>query len=389
MGWVALLLACAGSASAIVCWRRWRATIDDRDLVLGRLAEETERTALLARACDRLSGAFDVLEDGVIVVDDQGDVVVLNTVAERYQDARRAELLAHEAASKLLADAQRGMPSEQELVLFGPPKQILLLRGAPLWARGRVVGAVVWIRDVTEPRRINDVRRDFVANVSHELRTPIGALGLLAETMADEADLAVMRQFAERIVRESERLARIVDDLLDLSQLEGAPRSDREVVDVRSIVLDAVDQIASAADAAKIEVRVAAIDPRLAVRADRRQLVSAVFNLLDNAVKYSEPGSIVDVSVEPGASTVGVMVRDRGIGIPTRDLERIFERFYRVDRARSRETGGTGLGLSIVRHVAQAHAGEVSVISHEGEGSAFTLSFPLAEASLASEETVT
>lgn len=354
-----------------------------------QLTAETERTALLARGRDRLIDAFDALEDGVIVVDDQGEVVVRNAAAARYEGARRAEALAEAAGQELLEQALRGVPGEEELALFGPPRQMLALRGDPIWARGRVVGAVVWIRDVTEPRRVNDVRRDFVANVSHELRTPIGALGLLAETMADETDLAVMRQFAERIVREADRLARIVDDLLDLSQLEGDPRDERDLVDVRSIVHDAVEQIASAADAAAIEIRVAPIDPRLHVRAERRQIVSAVFNLLDNAVKYSEPGSAVDVSVDAGARTVGVMVRDRGIGIPTRDLERIFERFYRVDRARSRETGGTGLGLSIVRHVAQAHGGEVSVISHEGEGSAFTLSFPLAEASLTPEETVT
>lgn len=354
-----------------------------------QLAAETERTALLARARDRLADAFEALEDGVIVVDDQGEMVVRNQAAARYQGARRSEVLAEDAGQSLLEQALRGVPGDQELALFGPPRQALALRAEPLWARGRVVGAVVWIRDVSAPRRVDDVRRDFVANVSHELRTPIGALGLLAETMADETDFAVMRQFAERIVREADRLAHIVDDLLDLSQLEGDPRDDRDLVDVRSIVHDAVERIASAADAASIVIRVAEIDENVRLRAERRQIVSAVFNLLDNAVKYSEPGSGVDVSVTTGDRTVAIMVRDRGIGIPTRDLERIFERFYRVDRARSRETGGTGLGLSIVRHVAQAHDGEVSVISHEGEGTTFTLSFPLADASLEREETVT
>ncbi len=384
--WLGLLVALGAGCVAIVCWRRMHGSEEGRRALAGQLADETERAALLTRARDRLAGAFDALEDGVIVVDDQGEAVVRNAVAERYQGARRADVLADEAADELLAQALRGIPGERELALFGPPRSMLQLRAEPLWVRGRVVGAVAWIRDVTEPRRVDDVRRDFVANVSHELRTPIGALGLLAETMADETDIDLMRQFAERMVREADRLARIVDDLLDLSLLEAEQSALHEVVDVRSIVHDAVEQISGAAEAAAIPIRVASITPQLKIEGDRRQLVSAVFNLLDNAIKYSEPGSAVDVTVDEGKQSVAVMVRDRGIGIPTRDLERIFERFYRVDRARSRDTGGTGLGLSIVRHVAQAHGGEVSVISHEGEGSAFTLSIPLAAASLPTEE---
>jgi two-component system sensor histidine kinase SenX3 len=374
VGWVGLVLAIAAGSVAFVYRWRLRSMSSERQALAEQLAEETERSALLARARDRLAGAFDALEDGVIVVDDQGEIVVMNTVAERYQGARRADVLAGEAASELLTDALRGVPGERELALFGPPRVVLQLRAEPLWTRGRVVGAVVWVRDVTEPRRVDDVRRDFVANVSHELRTPIGALALLAETMADETDLDQMRAFAERMVREADRLARIVDDLLDLSLLEAEHSDVHEIVDVRSVVHDAVEQVASAADAAAIALHVAAVPQGLKVEGDRRQLVSAVFNLLDNAIKYSEPGAAVDVTVEEGNQSVAVMVRDHGIGIPTRDLERIFERFYRVDRARSRDTGGTGLGLSIVRHVAHAHGGEVSVISHEGEGSVFTLS---------------
>ncbi len=383
VGWV---LAVAATGVAVELGRRLHRAEEHRDAHDALLADETERTAYLARARDRLVDALDALEDGVIVLDEQGEVVARNDRADRYAGTRRSEVLAQEAADELLAAALRGVPGDRELALFGPPRVVLALSAAPLWSRGRVVGAVAWIRDVSEPRRVDDVRRDFVANVSHELRTPIGALGLLAETMADETDPEVMRRFAERMVREADRLARIVDDLLDLTLLESDAGAVPEVVQIRSVVADAVEQIRSAAEAAHIPIRVTDIDPELHVMVERRQLVSAVYNLLDNAVKYSEPGSPVEVTVDTGNESAAVMVRDRGIGIPTRDLERIFERFYRVDRARSRDTGGTGLGLSIVRHVAQAHGGEVSVISHEGEGSAFTLSIPLARSNGTSDD---
>ena len=383
VGWV---LAVAATGVAVELGRRLHRAEEHRDAHDALLADETERTAYLARARDRLVDALDALEDGVIVLDEQGEVVARNDRADRYAGTRRSEVLAQEAADELLAAALRGVPGDRELALFGPPRVVLALSAAPLWSPGRVVGAVAWIRDVSEPRRVDDVRRDFVANVSHELRTPIGALGLLAETMADETDPEVMRRFAERMVREADRLARIVDDLLDLTLLESDAGAVPEVVQIRSVVADAVEQIRSAAEAAHIPIRVTDIDPELHVMVERRQLVSAVYNLLDNAVKYSEPGSPVEVTVDTGNESAAVMVRDRGIGIPTRDLERIFERFYRVDRARSRDTGGTGLGLSIVRHVAQAHGGEVSVISHEGEGSAFTLSIPLARSNGTSDD---
>jgi two-component system sensor histidine kinase SenX3 len=345
------------------------------------IANEIERTAVLARGRDLLTAAVAAFDAGVVVVDRQGDELMRNVAMSRLTGSRRVQVLVDEACEGMLRGALAGESSSRELPLFGPPHLVLSIRAAPLTKDDRVVGAVAWVIDVTQPHRVDDVRKDFVANVSHELRTPIGALGVLAETMVDETDIEVTRKFAARIVREADRLARLVDDLLDLSQLEADAPVERELVDVDVIVRAAIEQVASAAEAATIGVRAGMIAPDLRVTADRRQLVSAVYNLLDNAVKYSEPGSTVDVTVDRLERSVAIMVRDRGIGIPSRDLERIFERFYRVDRARSRETGGTGLGLSIVRHVARAHGGDVSVISHEGEGSAFTLSLPLAESS--------
>jgi two-component system sensor histidine kinase SenX3 len=257
---------------------------------------------------------------------------------------------------------------------------VLQLRAFPLRRDREIVGAVSFTRDVSESRRVESVRRDFVANVSHELKTPIGALALLAETMAVNDDPAVMRQLAERVVREADRLAAIVDDLLDLSTIEAQEAPTRVPLPVPLLVSEAVDFVSASAAAAHVPLEVAPSPPDIEIVCDPAQMRSALVNLLDNAIKYSGPGDAVQVGACVSGNRIAFVVRDHGIGIPSRDLERIFERFYRVDRARSRETGGTGLGLSIVRHVAQAHGGDVTVQSLEGEGSTFTLSLPLAGA---------
>ena len=236
---------------------------------------------------------------------------------------------------------------------------------------------MAFTRDVSEARRVESVRRDFVANVSHELKTPIGALGLLAETMAATDDANVVQQLADRVVREADRLSRIVDDLLDLSQIEAQEAPSRAPIPVRLLVAETVDLVQSAAELAEVPIRIAPEPPEIELACDRRQMRSALINLLDNAIKYSGPHQPVEIGATVVGDRVAIAVRDHGIGIPTRDLERIFERFYRVDRARSRETGGTGLGLAIVRHVAQAHGGDVTVESREGEGSTFTLHVPI------------
>jgi two-component system, OmpR family, sensor histidine kinase SenX3 len=327
---------------------------------------------------DRLTAALQAVTDGVMVVDVEGRVLVCNAAASRFTGARHSDAVAEQAISELLEQALLGQPAERELILFGPPRQTLHLRAFPLPEHGARSGAVAFVRDVTEARRTENMRRDFVANVSHELRTPIGALAVLAEAIAGGSESEVTGQLAERMVRESERLARIVEDLLDLSLLEAQERSGREPLPVVALVGDAVDQVRGAADTRGISIDASSLPTELRIDCDRRQVVSAIFNLLDNAVKYSEPGQPVEVTAARQGDRVAIAVRDHGIGIPSRDLERIFERFYRVDRARSRHTGGTGLGLAIVRHTAQAHGGEVTVESHEGEGTTFTLLLPAA-----------
>jgi two-component system sensor histidine kinase SenX3 len=334
---------------------------------------------------ESLAGAVAAFEDGVVVVDAKGNEVMRNAAGERFHGARHADALVEDALRTLLAPALRGERSQRELQLFGPPREVLLVRTAPLWRRNRVIGAVAFVRDVSELRRVESVRRDFVANVSHELKTPIGALSLLAETMAVGEDSPVNTQLADRVQREANRLGRIVDDLLDLSLIEAQERPTREPVPVHVVLHEAAERVRGAADAVGIPLSVAPVATDLVVAGDRSQLVSAVTNLLDNAVKYSEPGEPVEVDATAGDGTICISVRDHGIGIPSRDLERIFERFYRVDRARSRATGGTGLGLSIVRHVAQAHGGDVTVESTEGEGSTFRLRVPLPSSKKLSE----
>ena len=333
-----------------------------------------ERTADPARL-RQLEQALLALPEGVIVVDSEGRTVLRNAPAERFHDARHADALAEGALNELLDAARRGTEGERDLELFGPPRQEMRIRALPLQGSAGVIGAVAFVHDLSEAKRVENLRRDFVANVSHELKTPIGALLLLAETMVAETDAAVLAQLAERVRSEAERLGRIIDDLLHLSEIEAQEMLVRDVVPVSELLRQALERVDAVAEAARIPIKVTEpVD--LLVSCDRAQVVGAITNLLDNAVKYSEEGEQVELSAARGDEFVEIVVRDHGIGVPSRDLERIFERFYRVDRARSRISGGTGLGLAIVRHVARAHGGDVMVESREGEGSTFRLRLP-------------
>jgi two-component system, OmpR family, sensor histidine kinase SenX3 len=254
------------------------------------------------------------------------------------------------------------------------------VRVAPL--SGAVGGGglvLVLAEDQTESRRVEEVRRDFVANVSHELKTPVGALALLAETIEDAADdEEAVRRFAGRMRQEAARLTFLVQDLITLSRIQAAePIPDPHAVSVDLVIAEALDRCRMKANARGITL--ASIGVRgLTVLGEDDLLVTAVRNLLENAVVYSPERTRVVVCVKKlGDGGLEISVADQGIGIPERDLERIFERFYRVDPARSRATGGTGLGLAIVKHVTAAHGGRVTVRSVEGAGSTFTLWLPL------------
>src|SRR5215217_125051 len=235
-----------------------------------------------------------------------------------------------------------------------------------------------------ELRRVNKIRRDFVANVSHELKTPATSLRLLAESLVEilEEDPEQARFFAEQLKNETERLAQLITDLLDLARLEseeGIPNP--TPVDVRGALMVVLSRLRPAAHQKNITLSwkrsgSSSSTDLYTVRGDETQLISMFTNLVDNAVKYTSSGGSVEIAAEPNESEVVVRVSDTGIGIPEEKLSRIFERFYRVDKARSKKTGGTGLGLSIVRHVAENHGGRVTVESVLDEGSSFTVCLP-------------
>jgi two-component system sensor histidine kinase SenX3 len=324
----------------------------------------------------RASSALNAIPQGIVICDEDGREAFRNEIADAFTGARHAEVLVEHAVQEALLAALAGSPQRRNLDILGPPRRVLLISAVPIDDGARPTGALAIIDDVSERRRLEAVRRDFVANISHELKTPVGALGLLAETITAEDDPAVTRRLAARMTGEAQRVGRIIDDLLALSRIEAEEHPVREPVGVNAVVHEAVDRIASLAEAQRITITTDGVGRRHTVRGDRRQLVSALANLLENACKYSEDGSSVGVSSKADGHWVEIAVRDEGVGIPASDLERIFERFYRVDRARSRDTGGTGLGLAIVRHVAGNHRGEVRVESREGDGSVFTLRLP-------------
>jgi two-component system sensor histidine kinase SenX3 len=456
----------------------------------------------------RLRRSLDTLTQGVVLCDENGTVIYRNGRANALMVSRHGDALAAQAVTEVLEDAWHEGSAERTLDLYGPPRRTLQVRAYQIDDGRRPLGVIALIEDVSERRRLEEIRRDFVANVSHELKTPMGALGLLAETLVSEPDPEVAQRLAGRIHNEAFRVSRIIDDLLDLSRIESEEAPPREPVLVNLVMADAIERVRATADQRGIEIVLHEPSPPVAVMGDRRQLVSAMHALLENAITYSYDDSKVVVSgtvqrvnhttthapaaqgdelevdlgtgevflgqrekeksdtegegaegetaepdhgveepvsptpaehtpagegpvepvftpeildnftepagtpaaagttVPPVASATGsaapegevavtettssipnwrieerdnvrITVQDHGIGIPARDLDRIFERFYRVDHGRSRDTGGTGLGLSIVRHVANNHQGWVDVESREGEGSTFTLVLPI------------
>ncbi|HVC14389.1 MAG TPA: ATP-binding protein [Acidimicrobiales bacterium] len=490
----------------------------------------TEAVADSSADAIRLRRSLDTFPQGVVLCDENGTVVYRNARANALMASRHGDALAAQAVTELLENAWDAGAAERTLDLYGPPRRTLAVRARLIDDGRRPLGVIAIIEDISERRRLEEIRRDFVANVSHELKTPMGALGLLAETLVAEPDVEVARRLASRIHTEAFRVSRIIDDLLDLSRIESEAAPPREPVLVNLVMAEAVERVRASAEQRAITITLSEPEPPVVVLGDRRQLVSAMHALIENAVTYSYDGSTVTVAakvtpagleaaaspwggagatgftpspsgvqvastviVAPGVATtatpssfspapgvtatpakpqdgepsaagdagsapqggnsgtgadltnparanlpapggtashwtapgtngvgsgsragapgdevpggapavlaagpatpdepsgaplharvakdtVRISVHDHGVGIPARDLDRIFERFYRVDHGRSRDTGGTGLGLSIVRHVANNHQGWVEVESREGEGSTFTLVLPL------------
>ena len=316
--------------------------------------------------------AVNSLSVGVVVVGTDGKVIFRKKLAESVTGVVHSDVLVEEVVEQHLSVALNGETKRQVLDLFGPPRKVFAVSATPL----AIGGAVAMIEDITERYLVDAVRTDFVANISHELKTPVGALAVLAEALSQEDDLEIIHRLSEKMVDEAIRVGRTIDDLLELSRIEFGGEAVKDEVDAAVILSESISRAAPLASLHSIKIAMAELPSPLKVVGDRRQLVSAIGNLVENAVKYSESGSSVEVSARPDGDSVEFAVTDFGLGIPARDLDRVFERFYRVDRARSRDTGGTGLGLAIVRHVANNHGGDVSVTSIEGEGSTFSLKIP-------------
>ncbi len=329
-------------------------------------------------------------DSGIAVVDKHHDVVLFNPRAEQLGLVRNRLLdpRAWAAAQEVLSSGRSTEcdlsdpkdPHKRERVAVRCVARRLSKSEAssPDSSASRDVNFVVlFADDDSEQVRMEATRRDFVANVSHELKTPVGAMSLLAEAMLESADdPESVRHFGERLLAEATRMGIMVSELIELSRLQGAEkRPEMDIVDVDEVVAAAVDRSRTAAEASSISVNPDS-PSGLEVVGNQTLLVTALSNLVENAIHYSPPGSRVSISRTLRGGMVSIAVTDRGIGIAKEDQQRVFERFFRVDKARSRQTGGTGLGLAIVKHVAANHNGEITLWSRPGTGSTFTLRIP-------------
>ncbi|HVW80815.1 MAG TPA: ATP-binding protein [Mycobacteriales bacterium] len=320
-----------------------------------------------------------LLPTAAVLLDADDNARLANSAAVRMGVVREGSLDVPALVTLVRAARRTGTAQTEEIVLGANefPRRMMTVgaRAEPL-PDGEV--ALV-VDDLTEAKRVESVRRDFVANVGHEIKTPVGALQLLAEAALDaHDDPDAVRRFVGRMQREAQRLSRLVQELLDLSRLQGGePLPEANEVLVDAVIDEAVDRARLAAEVKAITIARGG-DPNLVVYGDEAQLAIAVGNLLDNAVAYSGEGTRVAVGVHRRGDVIEIAVTDQGIGIAEAEQERIFERFYRVDPARSRETGGTGLGLAIVKHTIGNHGGEVAVWSRPGAGTTFTIRLPAA-----------
>jgi len=377
----------AGDLSRRLPWRSG----DELGAIASALDEMVEQLRRrLAQASDeqaRLRAVLQGMVEGVLVLDRAGRVILANPrlrelfgVWGAVEGRPALEVIRRADVESALAEAARTPdPVVRELHLGADGGRDLEMHAVRFPAQGAQLGTVAVFHDVTEIHRLEGIRRDFVANVSHELRTPLTAIRGFAETLrGSEVSAEQRRQYLDVILRHADRLTALIEDLLELSRIEGGTRElAPEPLDAAALARGLLQDLKPRLDAKRLRAECRA-EPAPPVWADRRALEQIFLNLLDNAIKYSEPGGRIELSVSGSAAGVRVDVSDTGIGIPEADRARIFERFYRVDKARSRDLGGTGLGLSIVKHLVQAQDGELFVSSREGQGSTFTVRLPAA-----------
>lgn len=354
---------------------------------INRMAEELESTlATLARERGRFETVLDSMSDAVLAIDGERRITLVNTAARALLTLEGdvtgkllAEVAEIEALNELVARAPSSADSEEFSMgsYDAKDKRTVLARARPLTATG---GTVILMLDVTEMRRLERIRRDFVANVSHELKTPVSVVRANAETLLDGGleDAKRSRSFVEAIYRNAERLSRIITDLLELSRIEaGRYEMDLRAIDVRSAAKKAVEAVRERAVREGIEVTLVDGEETIG-RVDQKALDQVLNNLLENAVKYTESGGHVQVRTVMQDDRVRITVEDDGPGIAPKYRTRIFERFYRIDKGRSRATGGTGLGLSIVKHYVESMRGSIGVDAREPRGSIFWVEVPSA-----------
>jgi len=344
----------------------------------GELDGESPRSAAIYPAVsEEIVRILSIIPSASLVVAPDGTVLRASSRALTLGIVNRSSVAVPDIAEIVMKVANDGSPREQVLRVRRPPlgRELLEVRVriAPLNS-----GAIlVLIDDLAEERRVDAVRRDFVANVSHELKTPVGALSLLAEAVLSAADdKEQVEHFAEKMQAEAKRLGNLIQDVIDLSRLQSDdPMNRAELVETDQLINRAIEEVRTLAGGLGVEI-IRGGPEESVILGDRGQLLTALRNLLTNAISYSAANTSVSVTAREIEGIVEISVKDAGIGIPSHDLDRIFERFYRIDPARSRGTGGTGLGLAIVKHVCQNHGGEVIVWSEVGTGSTFTLRLP-------------
>ena len=339
---------------------------------------------------NQATAILESMAEGVLALDSRGHILAMNPsarilcgiVQERATNQSVFEVLRHQEAHALIQSVLKTRERvTRDIALFQPKERVLRFHGVPCQG-SETLGpcAIIVIQDVTESNRYEQLRKEFVANVSHELKSPLTSIRSLTETLLEGAldDATNNRRFVQLIDEDAARLSRLIDDLLALSQIES------QAVPLRLSVVELQPLIESVTAALQLPLRQRkiglslALPAGLAVRADPDRLRQVLFNLMDNAIKYNADGGKVTVSAVAHGTVVEVAVTDTGLGIPEQDLMRVFERFYRVDKARSRRLGGTGLGLAIVKHIVEAHGGSVSVTSHLEQGSRFSFTIPAA-----------
>ncbi|HZT65190.1 MAG TPA: PAS domain-containing sensor histidine kinase [Acidimicrobiales bacterium] len=336
-----------------------------------------ERSADAEGAVARMAGALDELDAGVLVTDEAGRLVFRNLrAAAMLAGGREGDAIVGRAVVEALANVGEGTPVERYVDLYGPPRRNVVVRATTLDDGRRPLGAAAVVEDLTRLRRLEESGRDLVANAAERLQSPVAALVGVAELLAEEADPAVTGRVAPHLAHHAGRIAEAVQDLVELGRADLEARPARAATAVSTIVTDAVALAAPVAEARSVRLHLDHLDPALFVVADRRQLVAALFNVVENAIKWSSAGQPVRVRAVSAGRDVEMVVQDEGIGIPGRDVERVFERFFRGG-AVTDPRHGAGLGLSITRQVAENHGGSVLVHSREGEGSTFVLRLPL------------